>query len=224
MRSWPSSDALIVGEDWISEHYFTTDAKSESFQAKVAGAAQGVGRGRQERRRHRPLAVHRRRAAASGRRSPTCSPSQPGTADDSLPELYADLREVLGYRSGEYILKRTGPVIGVSDSGPRRSPRRWSSSRRRAAETVEDLLAKDGKTLLSPYEADEKTTLTSVARLLSDAVRRGRRTRVRPGAGRPVAAGRRAGPLGRGPLPGRRPAAGLRAQRHQDAAARSTAP
>ena len=29
------SDALIVGEDWISEHYFTTDAKSESFQAKV---------------------------------------------------------------------------------------------------------------------------------------------------------------------------------------------
>ena len=31
-----SSDALIVGEDWISEHYFTTDAKSESFQARVA--------------------------------------------------------------------------------------------------------------------------------------------------------------------------------------------
>ena len=31
-----ASDALIVGEDWISEHYFTTDAKSESFQAKVA--------------------------------------------------------------------------------------------------------------------------------------------------------------------------------------------
>ena len=30
-----TSDALIVGEDWISEHYFTTDAKSESFQAKV---------------------------------------------------------------------------------------------------------------------------------------------------------------------------------------------
>ena len=28
-----ASDALIVGEDWISEHYFTTDAKSESFQA-----------------------------------------------------------------------------------------------------------------------------------------------------------------------------------------------
>ena len=30
-----TSDALIVGEDWISEHYFATDAKSGSFQAKV---------------------------------------------------------------------------------------------------------------------------------------------------------------------------------------------
>src|SRR5690625_4478278 len=30
-----ASDALIVGEDWISEHYFTTDATKESFQAKV---------------------------------------------------------------------------------------------------------------------------------------------------------------------------------------------
>ena len=47
--SMATSDALIVGEDWISEHYFTTDAKSESFQAKVARTAQGLGRGRQER-------------------------------------------------------------------------------------------------------------------------------------------------------------------------------
>ena len=27
------SDALIVGEEWISEHFFTTDAKKESFTA-----------------------------------------------------------------------------------------------------------------------------------------------------------------------------------------------
>lgn len=29
------SDAIIVVEDWISEHYFSTDAKSESFQSEV---------------------------------------------------------------------------------------------------------------------------------------------------------------------------------------------
>jgi hypothetical protein len=29
------SEALIIGEGWISEHYFTTDATSQSFTAKV---------------------------------------------------------------------------------------------------------------------------------------------------------------------------------------------
>ena len=29
------SDAILVGEDWISEHYFTTEATSQSFQARV---------------------------------------------------------------------------------------------------------------------------------------------------------------------------------------------
>ena len=29
------SDALVVGEDWISEHYFTTDTAKESFLARV---------------------------------------------------------------------------------------------------------------------------------------------------------------------------------------------
>ena len=36
-----ASEALIVGEDWISEHYFTTDAKSESFQAKAIERRKG---------------------------------------------------------------------------------------------------------------------------------------------------------------------------------------
>ncbi len=30
-----TSDALRVVEDWISEHYFTTDAPKESFHARV---------------------------------------------------------------------------------------------------------------------------------------------------------------------------------------------
>ncbi len=31
----PSSDAILLGEDFISEHFFTTDATSQSFQARV---------------------------------------------------------------------------------------------------------------------------------------------------------------------------------------------
>jgi hypothetical protein len=29
------SDAILVGEGWISEHFFTTEATSQSFQARV---------------------------------------------------------------------------------------------------------------------------------------------------------------------------------------------
>ena len=32
-----ASDAIVIGEDWISEHYFTTDATSQSFHAQVLG-------------------------------------------------------------------------------------------------------------------------------------------------------------------------------------------
>lgn len=31
----PSFDSIVVGGDWISEHYFTTDSTKESFQSEV---------------------------------------------------------------------------------------------------------------------------------------------------------------------------------------------
>jgi hypothetical protein len=161
-----ASDALIVGEDWISEHYFTTDAKSESFQAKVAerrrawdeDAKSGAG------------SVRSRFIATRGQLGTSIADllaGQPGSGDDSLPQLYAELRQVLGYDTGEYALTRRGPVIGVGTPDLREGPPLMLVEAR-AAETVEDLIAKDGRTLLSPYEADEKTKITSVARLLSE--------------------------------------------------------
>ena len=69
-----ASDALIVGEDWISEHYFTTDAKSESFQAKVTERRKSLGRGRQGR-------PGRRRPGKQGQHRPLaipCRPRKPG--------------------------------------------------------------------------------------------------------------------------------------------------
>jgi hypothetical protein len=161
-----ASDALVVGEDWISEHYFTTDAKSESFQAKVAERRKAW----DEDAKNGAATVRSRFIAARSNFGTSIADllaSQPGTADDSLPELYHDLRGVLGYDSGEYILKRTGPVIGVMTPGLDGSAP-LVIVEARAAETVEDLIAKTGKTLLSPYEADEKTTYTSVAGLLSE--------------------------------------------------------
>src|SRR5579863_7825149 len=107
-----ASDALIVGEDWISEHYFTTDAKSGSFQAKVAERRKAW----DEDAKDGAATVRSRFIAARSRLGTSIADllaNQSGIPDDSLSELYDDLRGVLGYDHGEYILKRTGPVIGV---------------------------------------------------------------------------------------------------------------
>jgi len=160
-----SSDALIVGEDWISEHYFTTDAKSESFQAKVGEQRKAW----DEDAKNGAATVRSRFVSVRLRLGASIADllaGQPGAGDDSLPELYAELRQVLGYESGEYVLKRRGPVLGVvtpeiSEGAP------LVIVEARAVEAIEDLIAKDGGTLLTPYEVDEKTTVTSAARLLS---------------------------------------------------------
>jgi hypothetical protein len=161
-----ASDALIIGEDWISEHYFTTDARSESFQAKVAERR----RTWDEDTKSGATTARSRFIAARGHLGTSISDllaGQPGVGDDSLSQLYAELREVFGYVRGEYALTQRGPVIGVSTPDLREGPP-LVLVEARAAETVEDLIANDAKTLLSPYEFDEKTTITSVARLLSE--------------------------------------------------------
>ena len=157
-----SSDAFVIGEDWISEHYFTTDAKSQSFQARVL-----------ERRRAWDEAgdgvptARSRFTAARARLEAALATVQAGEADAAaLPELYADLRDILGYRSGEYLLKADGPVVFVSAPDIDASPP-LAIVEAQAADTHEDLLARDEVNLLTGYVLDEKTTLTSAARLLS---------------------------------------------------------
>ena len=161
-----ASDALILGEDWISEHYFTTDAKSESFQAKVAERRKAW----DEDAKNGATTVRSRFTAVRGRLGTSIADllaAQPGSGDDSLPLLYAELRKVLGYDSGEYVLTQRGPVIRVGTPDLREgAPLMLVEAR--TAETIEDLIVKDGRTLLSPYEIDEKKTITSVAGLLSE--------------------------------------------------------
>ena len=169
-----TSDALIVGEDWISEHYFTTDAKSESFQAKVterrrawdedakAVREDGDSESRIDTVRSRFLAAR----GSLGADLATLLADVPDVADAKLTDLYARLRTVLGYNTGEYTLKQVGPLIRVTTPDLNEAAP-LVIVEARAAATVEDLIAKDDRTLLSPYEADETTTYTSVARLLS---------------------------------------------------------
>lgn len=169
-----ASDALIVGEDWISEHYFTTDAKSESFQSKVAerrkmwdeaakaAREDGDTESKADTVRSRFLAV---RGSLSADLASLLADA-PDAADARLPQLYTHLRTVLGYHTGEYTLKQVGPVIRVTTPDLNEAAP-LVIVEAHAAATVEDLIAKDSMTLLTPYEADETTTYKSVARLLS---------------------------------------------------------
>src|SRR5215472_705499 len=137
-----SSDAFVIGEDWISEHYFTTDAKSQSFQARVA-----------ERRREWDEApdgadtVRSRFTAARGRLESTLAAVLAGE-DESwrLPDLYSDLRQILGFETGEYSLKTDGPVIHVAAPDITAAVPLVIVAAT-ATETVEDLLVKDADNL-----------------------------------------------------------------------------
>jgi hypothetical protein len=169
-----ASDALIVGEDWISEHYFTTDAKSESFQAKVTERRKAWDEDAKIVREDgdpesKVDTVRSRFLAARGSLSADLASLLAGASDvvdAKLPDLYERLRRVLGYNTGEYTLKQAGPVIRVTTPDLNEAAP-LVIAEARAADTVEDLIAKDGRTLLTPYEADETTTYTSLARLLS---------------------------------------------------------
>lgn len=154
------SDALVVGEDWISEHYFTTDATKESFLARVL-----------ERRKEwealekpadpgtEPTPTPRSRFRAERSRLEELLAALPaddaesltGAALEAAEQFDALMREILGFASAEYRLTERGPVTlvrPVSDEGP--AP--LALLRARPVTTVEDLLVKDALTLAETWE------------------------------------------------------------------------
>lgn len=154
------SDALVVGEDWISEHYFTTDATKESFLARVLErrkewealerpADPGAGttptprsRLRSERSRLEELL-----AALPADDSETLT----GAALEAAGELDTLLRGVLGFATAEYRLSECGPVTLVRPVGDE-GPAPLALLRARPVTTVEDLLVKDSPTLAEAWE------------------------------------------------------------------------
>ena len=154
------SDALVVGEDWISEHYFTTDATKESFLARVL-----------ERRKEwealekptdpgtAPTPTPRSRFRSARSRLEELLAALPaddagsltGAALEAAGELDALLREILGFTSSEYRLTERGPVTLVRPVGDE-GPAPLALLRARPVTTVEDLLVKDAPTLAEAWE------------------------------------------------------------------------
>ena len=165
-----TSDALIVGEDFISEHYFSTDAKSESFQAKVLDrrkewdAAKEAGH-------PTPRSQYSEERGALAKDFNGLSENSDA---DVLDALYKRLRTLLGYdstvrwdthRLGDS-KTHAGPVISfrardLTGAAP------LVIVEARGDLALEDILAKDEKTLLRGFFEDEAEEIESVARLLS---------------------------------------------------------
>ncbi|MGY1763048.1 class I SAM-dependent DNA methyltransferase [Geodermatophilus sp. SYSU D00779] len=88
----PSFDSIVVSEEWISEHYLTTDAKSGSFLGQVNALRTAWD---EEEEAGRPSSRSRLQKAATTIARATSTL----TADDTDParELHAVVREALGY-------------------------------------------------------------------------------------------------------------------------------
>lgn len=164
-----ASEAFIVGEAWLSEHYFTTDAKSQSFQARVAERRKQLDEqpdetGTSALSRFTAIRSSIEAYLASVDTSDAASPDPAIVRDEyAIPLLTA-----LGFMTPGLVHDRRGPVtrvhrLGIQGDAP------LALIEAKPVDTHEQLLQKDAPTLLEPYvpEVDENHPVESVARTLS---------------------------------------------------------
>lgn len=161
------SDAIEVVEDWISEHYFTSDARNESFQSEVLkrrkewedDVVTDTPRSRFAKARAE-LSVKLAALTHDNGEQAVAAPI------DDITGLYETLREILGYNPFEFHVNTHDGVhrfntTGVSSDAP------LAIVDAIPVATHEDLFDKGARTLLCPYVVDDTTEFTSVARLVS---------------------------------------------------------
>ncbi len=165
------SDAIVVVEDWISEHYFTTDATKQSFAAKVLERRKSWDQAEHATSRSRFTSAHgdlaaRLAALYDAATATRPSPAAPRVDVDQSRETYDLVLDVLGYSTGELTITRQGPLRLVATPGLTASPG-LAIIEAAPVETLDDLMVKDAPTLLEPYQLDDEPPVMSVSRLLS---------------------------------------------------------
>ncbi|MEU7994037.1 class I SAM-dependent DNA methyltransferase [Micromonospora sp. NPDC049060] len=175
------SDAIIVGEGWISEHYFTTEAKGESFRAEVKkrrdewDAEAKAGR---KTPRSRFVDARQKLEAELAKLAELLDPSErrevregrdtDGRSPDAVAAgVHRHLLDVLELRGHGLVLDQGGPLWRVSSPGiTDRAPLVVVSAR--PVTTVEELLVRDAVTLPESVRlTDDGDELKSAARLVS---------------------------------------------------------
>lgn len=156
-----ASDAFVVGEDWISEHYFNTESTKQSFQSRVAALRKSW----DERAKDTEQTPSSRLSAV--RRdllSALASEAMDAAAYDSA--VLTPLSSALGYADARWHRTVTGPVTIVAPADTPDFPA-GAVVRARRVDDLSDLLAKDAATLLEPFTPEDADAVTSVARCLS---------------------------------------------------------
>jgi hypothetical protein len=170
------SDAILVGEGWISEHYFTTEAKSESFHAKVLERrAFWDAEAKEGRATPRSRFVEVRQgletdlAALAELLDPTTEADvrDGRTAADVAAAVHERLLDVLELTGHGFVLDRQGPLLRVLSPGVTEHAPLVVVSARPVA-VVEDLFVRDAVTLSEPVQLTEDAEeMKSAARLTS---------------------------------------------------------
>ncbi|MFC3965782.1 Eco57I restriction-modification methylase domain-containing protein [Nocardia jiangsuensis] len=161
----PSFDSIVVGEDWISEHYFTTDSVKESFHGRVM-----------ELRKAWDAEAKEGRATVRTSLLAAARDLQTGLAalaenPESAPKAHALVRAALGH-DGEltaFTAERAGADLHIPDA---QLPGTASVLFLQAhpADTVEALLAPETGHLITPATEDGKP-LEPVSKAVSAAFR-----------------------------------------------------
>lgn len=162
----PQSDAFVVGNDFVSEHFFTSDATKETFLKFVLDRRKAWDAAEHETSRAR--FTKSRGAVATQLASIYADPDHPDAA--TAAEVYPELRRILGYATGEFATTTSGPITwfntpGVTGQAP------FALVEAAPVDALEELLTKadqGGARLLQPWPLTD--TLSETA--LTDAVTR----------------------------------------------------
>ncbi|GIE95805.1 class I SAM-dependent DNA methyltransferase [Paractinoplanes rishiriensis] len=170
------SDAILVGEGWISEHYFTTDATKDSFRARVLERRKAWDAEADERRltpRSRFTEARQELEADLAKLGELTDveadlgATDPQTVADAVGSIHQRLIGILELREHGLVVNADGPILRVSARGitGRAS---LVVVLAQPVVTVEDILSKDGRTLAAPVRLDDDVDeLTSAAKLVS---------------------------------------------------------
>lgn len=163
-----ASDAIVVGDDWISEHYLTTDATRQSFTARVLDRRKSWDASKAE-----SIATTRSRfTEARGRMEQTLADLTAGTDPADVSAFNTELLRVLGYLGGGNTWVTDGPVRRlVSDTVD--EPSALVVIEATPVAELDSLLERGTKTgapvrtLLHEVTGEDGETITAVSRLLT---------------------------------------------------------